>query len=93
MSKGFNLPPSKIASFSISGRYLLLVLNSAAEAVNAKFAKLRNRVKVNITSTGTTNPLVLGTAFTGFQTFAEAGITDGQKVKYWGWTKQWDKSR
>tara|TARA_B100001778_G_scaffold66405_1_gene52170 strand:- start:7752 stop:8414 length:663 start_codon:yes stop_codon:yes gene_type:complete len=41
-----------------------------------------NRVKVNITSTGTTNPLVLGTAFTGFQTFAEAGITDGQKVKY-----------
>ena len=40
-----------------------------------------NRVKVNITSTGTTNPLVLGTAF-DFQTFAEAGITDGQKVKY-----------
>lgn len=42
--------------------------------------RLANRAKM--TTTGGTGTLTLGSAVSGFQTFADAGIADGQVVRY-----------
>jgi len=42
---------------------------------------LVNRARMNTSSTGT-GTITLGTAETGYQTFADAGVTNGQVVRY-----------
>lgn len=44
-------------------------------------AKMLNRAKMSVTSTGT-GTLTLGSAVLGFQTFANAGVSDGDTLSY-----------
>ena len=42
---------------------------------------LVNRAKMTTATTGT-GDITLGSAVSGYQTFADAGVTDGQSVRY-----------
>jgi len=44
--------------------------------------KLVNRAKMTTASTGTGSPITLGSAVDGYQTFADAGVADGDVVRY-----------
>ena len=43
---------------------------------------LVNRAKMSITSTGTGTPITLGSAEDGYQSFADAGVSNGDVVRY-----------
>jgi hypothetical protein len=45
-------------------------------------ATLVNRAKMTTASTGTGSPITLGSAEAGYQTFADAGVSDGDVVRY-----------
>jgi hypothetical protein len=44
--------------------------------------KLVNRAKMTTASTGTSSPITLGSASDGYQTFAAAGVSDGDVVRF-----------
>ena len=44
--------------------------------------KFADRVKVSTSSTGTSSPITLGSADSGYQTFADGGINNGDTVRY-----------
>jgi hypothetical protein len=44
--------------------------------------KLVNRAKMTTASTGTGSPITLGSASDGYQTFAAAGVSDGDVVRF-----------
>lgn len=43
---------------------------------------LVNRAKMNVSGTPGTGAITLGTAESGYQTFADAGVSDGDSVRY-----------
>ena len=44
--------------------------------------KHANRAKMTTASTGTSSPLTLGSAADGYQSFADAGVSNGDTVRY-----------
>ena len=44
--------------------------------------KYGNRIKVSVSTTGTGSTITLGSAVSGFQTFANGGISDAETVRY-----------
>lgn len=62
--------------------FLFSLLALVALQVDAHAVQLCNKAWVNIDSTGTTDPITLGSAVSGNQTLADCGITDGQVVPY-----------
>lgn len=61
---------------------IIVTLFSILSTAPAAAIELCNKAWVNIDSTGTADPITLGSAVSGNQTLTDCGILDGQTVAY-----------